>query len=219
MENTTANLQQNLSKGFQLLADLSMATLKSTMDNSLKSTESFNKVIGDMGIQTLKMPTIFGGTANKDCCAPQDECPPHCILQIERHAMKGERIVVPFYVKNTCNAQKKYRVGVRELKNADGSMAPSQPQLNKNEVTLNPGEEQIVLMAIDLGNFNSGDVYNTEIVVREKEINQNICFKLLVDGFNNVPVATPQDEKTYKLRWQSWKNHFYCEPPKRDPNG
>ncbi len=215
MENkeiNTAGLQQNLSKGLQMLADMSMATFKSTMDNSAKTTENFNKVIADMGLPTFKMPALFGGGAKKDCCAPQEECPPHCILQIGRHALIGERILVPFIIKNTCNAQRNYRVGIRVLKHIDGTVAPSQPGLNKKTVTLDAGAEEMVLMGIDLEKFNKTGTYNAEIVVREKNINQNICFTLVVDSLVGAPVAKPQDEKKYMLRWQSWQSHFYCEP-------
>ena len=117
-------------------------------------------------------------------------------------------------VKNKCGGTKHYRIGVRDLKNVDGSMAPSQPILNKHDVTLDAGQSEMVLMSIDLLQVPNGNTYNAEIVLREKDINQNICFKLIVDGNSNVPVAEPLDEKKYLLRWQSWKSHFYCEPKK-----
>jgi hypothetical protein len=214
-ETTITGLQQNFAKGLQMLTDMSMATIKSAMENSTKTADGLNKVIANTGLLNFTIPDIFGTNKTKDCCVPQDECPPHCILQIQRHAVSGERIIVPFVIKNTCSAQKNYKVGIRELKNIDGTLAPDQPKLNKNAVSLQPGAEEMVLMEIDLANFNAGTTYNAEIVIREKDINQNICFTLVVDGINNAPVAKPQDEKKYNLRWQSWKNHYYCEPPKR----
>lgn len=214
-ETTITGLQQNFAKGLQMLTDMSMATLKSTMDNSSKTVDGLNNVMANMGLLNFKIPTFYGTNKSKDCCAPQDECPPHCILQIERHAISGERIIIPFVIKNTCNTHKNYRVGVRELNNIDGTLAPDQPKLNKSVVSLQAGAEEMVLMEIDLAKFNSGGTYNAEIVIREEDINQNICFTLVVDGVNNAPVAKPQDEKKYNLHWQSWKNHYYCEPPKR----
>ncbi|MBK6731819.1 MAG: hypothetical protein IPG60_12945 [Bacteroidetes bacterium] len=37
--------------------------------------------------------------------------------------------------------------------------------------------------------------YETEIVIREKDVNQNICFSLVVNAFENIPVACPRNEK------------------------
>ena len=91
--------------------------------------------------------------------------------------------------------------------------APSQPELNKNFVTLAPNQSEQVLMSVDLMQFNTGSTYTTEIVVREKEINQNICFTLIVANPINVVTATPKDENSYRMRWQSWKDHYYCEKP------
>ena len=122
--------------------------------------------------------------------------------------------MVPFLVKNTCNETKTYRVGVRELKDQDGKPAPFQPQLNKHSVTLEPGRSERVVMLLDLSDFANGSTYTTEIVLRENEINQNICFTLKIDNDQNLVTAQPQNEKQYQLRWQSWQSHYYCEPKK-----
>ena len=203
---------KDITDGIQKLANISMGTLKTAVESASKNISEMSKVMSDMGLGTFTLP--LAKKDKDDCCPPKNECPPHCILQISRNASAGERIIVPFMVKNKCNTQKVYRIGVRDLKNADGSMAPSQPTLNKNQVTLEAGQSEMVLMGIDLSQFSNGNTYNAEIVIREKDINQNICFKLVVDGNNNVPVAEPLDEKKYLLRWQSWRSHFYCEPKK-----
>ena len=120
----------------------------------------------------------------------------------------------PFLIKNTCSQTKTYRVGVRDLVDqANNQPAPSQPQLNKNSVTLAPNQSEQVLMSLDLMQFNTGSTYTAEIVVREKEINQNICFTLIVANPVDIVTATPKDEKCYNMRWQSWKDHYYCEKP------
>ena len=126
--------------------------------------------------------------------------------------MEGERIITPFIVKNDCSETKTYRIGVRELKDESGGLAPAQPILNKTIVTLDPGRSEHVLVSLDLDNFKAGSTYTTEIVLREKEINQNVCFTLIVDNADGT-VVTPQDEQQYRLRWQSWKDHYYCERP------
>ncbi|MEO7960395.1 MAG: hypothetical protein ABIR19_02545 [Ginsengibacter sp.] len=115
-------------------------------------------------------------------------------------------------IKNDCNQTKTYRIGVRQLDDETGNSAPSQPVLNKSTVTLEPGRSEEVLVSVDLANFKNGSTYTTEIVLREKEINQNICFTLIVEDPRST-VVVPQSEQQYRLRWQSWKDHYYCEKP------
>jgi len=202
----------SITDGMQKLTDLSLSMLRLSMDSASKNVNVLSKTMGNMGLGGFVLP----GMKSRDhgCCPPEEECPPHCLLQITREAAAGERIVVPFLVKNRCNTAKHYRIGVRELRNIDGAMAPSQPVLNKNAVTLDPGQSELVSMSIELGNFQNGNTYQAEIVIREKEINQNICFKLVV-GNAGAPVAQPLDEKKYTLHWQSWRSHFYCESPQK----
>ncbi len=198
---------KGIADNLQKIAGLSMDTIKSSVENASKNMSQLNKVMTSAGLGKFTLPVL--GKKDSDCCPPKEECPPHCLLQITRNALAGERIIVPFMIKNTCGATKNYRVGIRELKNIDGNVAPSQPNLNKNNVTLNANQSEQVLMEIDLAGFQN-NTYNAEIVIREKNINQNICFTLVV-GNANPPVAEPIDEKKYLLHWQSWKSHFYCE--------
>jgi len=207
----------SLTDGMQKLTDLSLSMLRLSMDTASKNANVVKDVMGNMGLGSLTLPgiTLPGlTTGDHGCCPPQHDCPPHCLLQITRQAAAGERIIVPFLVKNKCGTAKHYRVGVRELKYTNGSSAPSQPVLDKYEVTLDPGQSELVSMSIDLGNFANGNSYQTEIVIREKDINQNICFTLVV-GTADAPVAQPLDEKKYTLRWQDWRSHFYCESPQK----
>lgn len=207
----------NLTDGMQKLTDLSLSMLRLSMDTASKNVNVVKDAMGNMGLGSFTLPglTLPGlTTGDHGCCPPERDCPPHCLLQITRQAAAGERIIVPFLVKNKCGTAKHYRVGVRELKNTDGSSAPSQPVLDKYDVTLDPGQSQLVSMSIDLGNFSNGNTYQMEIVIREKDINQNICFTLVV-GTADAPVAQPLDEKKYTLRWQDWRSHFYCESPQK----
>ena len=213
MENKTNaadTLRQGLTESFQKMADVSLASVRPLMDTMFSNISSLNKSFFEKGIPAIKLPRFQ--LQSDDCCAPKTSCPPHCLTSITRNATEGERIIVPFMVKNSCATAKTFRVGVRELKDADGKTAPDQPKLNKDQVTLEPGGSERVLMSIDLANFSQGSTYSTEIVLREKDINQNICFTLMVDANRNIPVAEPLAEQKYRLRWQSWRNHFYCEP-------
>ncbi len=214
MANSTSNgagLQQVLADSIQNLANVSLTAMKPLIDGVLTNMTAINKSVQEGGLPAIQLPKF--NNEDCDCCPPKNECPPHCIASISRSAMPGERIMVPFIVKNTCSHTKTFRVGVRELKDQDGNLAPTQPKLNKQAVTLDAGRSERVLMAIDLDKFHTGSIYTTEIVLREKEINQNICFTLTVDDGDAVVVA-PKDEQKYKLRWQSWQSHYYCEPPK-----
>lgn len=214
MESKTSNpvnLGQTLSTGLQQLTNFSLSAISPLMEGVLGNISAVNKSMQEKGLP-FKIPVLKFDEC--DCCPPKQVCPPHCIASITRCAMTGDRIQVPFLVKNTCSQRKIYRVGVRELKSEeDGQLAPSQPVLNKPGVTLDPGRSEMVIMTVDLANFKNGSTYTTEIVLREREINQNICFTLNVDDSCDITVVTPKDEKDYRLRWQSWKDHFYCERP------
>lgn len=210
-EKNLTEMQENFTYVFRTLTDLSAAAIKSSIATSTKSVEGYQKSITDIGIPTFRLPNFYGKESAKDCCVPKEECLPRCILEIERHAHSGERVIVQFIVKNTSNDAKTYRVGLREMINIDGTIAPSQPTLNKHLVALSAGAEESVLLTVDLANYATGTAYSAEIVIREKDINQNICFSLIVDSNSNSLIAKPLDEKKYLLRWQSWRSHFYNE--------
>jgi hypothetical protein len=213
--NNLTDLQQTLMDSYKRMADMSMNTMKPFMEGMAENVSTMNRTMSESGLPNL-MTAIPGMSAKEStCCPPEPKCPPHCISTITRHALEGERIVESFLVRNSCSTEKTYRIGVRELKDQDGQMAPSQPVMNKSSVTLAPGARERVVMMVDLKSANSGSVYTTEIVLREKEINQNICFKLIVEGHSNLHQVTPHDEKKYRLKWQDWRTHFYCEPPKK----
>ena len=214
MQNTSRqnNLQSLISDTLTQIAGNSLQSFKPVMENMLSNMTAMTRSVKNIDTGNLSLPKLYKETCN--CCPPEDKCPPHCIAQITRTAAQDERIMVPFLVKNTCNETKTYRVGVRELKDQDGKPAPFQPQLNKHSVTLEPGRSERVVMLLDLSDFANGSTYTTEIVLRENEINQNICFTLKIDNDQNLVTAQPQNEKQYQLRWQSWQSHYYCEPKK-----
>jgi hypothetical protein len=213
--NTLSGLQQTLTDNFQQLTNLSIAAIKPLMEGVMNNVSAANKALLQNTSTVIKFPVLNNDC---DCCPPKNECPPHCIASITKTAISGERIIVPFLVKNNCSSVKTYRIGVRDLvSQADNTLAPNQPQLNKQYVTLQPNQSEQVLMTIDLEQFNAGTTYTAEIVLREKEINQNICFTLMVSNPANVVTAIPKDENSYRMRWQSWKDHYYCEKPVLKP--
>jgi hypothetical protein len=205
-----SDLQQTFMDNYKRMADLSLDAMKPFMEGMAEHLSTINRSISEQDFSSLTFPAIR--TKSSRCCPPEPGCPPHCIANITRHAREGERIVVPFLIRNRCSAEKTYRIGVRELKDEDGNMAPSQPVLNKQSVTLAPGNSERVAMVVDLASFRRGSVYSAEIVLREEDINQNICFRLVVEGDSGPDEVSPFDEKRYKLKWQDWRSHFYCEP-------
>jgi hypothetical protein len=211
--NKSNNLQDVLGNTLRDLANSSLAAYKPLLEGVLTNFTTLNKSVLSGNLSAIKLPKLFKETCN--CCPPDCcDCPPHCIAAINRCAAQGERIIVPCMVKNTCSQAKTYRIGVRELVDTDGKPAPAQPTLNKHSITLQPGRSERVLMHLDLDKFENGHSYSTEIVLRENEINQNICFTLKVNDDCQLVTAEPQDEKKSKLRWQSWQSHYYCEPKK-----
>ena len=204
------NLQQAISDNLQQMLDISVSAMKPIVDGLTNNFSALNKSVMNVGGVSLKIPQI----TTPNCCAPKHECPPHCISNITRQALPGERIIVAFIVKNSCTVTKTWRVGVRELKDENGNLAPAQPILNKQKLTLDAGRSEKVLMEIDLARFQSGSNYQAEIVLREKEFNQNICFTLQMKE-SDATVVSPLDEQKYRLKWQDWQSHFYCEIPRR----
>ncbi len=158
--NDLSDLQQTVMDSYKRMADLSLSTMRPFLEGMVENVSTVNRSIADTGISNLSIPMMK--TKSSSCCPPETECPPHCIANITRHASAGERIVVPFLVRNSCASEKTYRIGVRELKDEDGNVAPSQPNLNKKSVTLQPGNRERVLMTVDLESFKSGSVYSTE---------------------------------------------------------
>jgi hypothetical protein len=207
---TTADIQKMLTDNLQQLTNLSISTLKPVMEGLVNNISAINNSVIKNGLPLIKIPKL--STGNCDCCPPEESCPPHCIASITKRAMEGERIIIPFTVKNDCGQTKTYRIGVRELNDENGTPAPDQPVLNKVSVTLDSGRSEQVLVTIDLTNFKTGSTYTTELVLREKDINQNICFTLIVED-PKATVVIPQSEQKYRLKWQSWKDHYYCEKP------
>jgi hypothetical protein len=187
------------------------------MEGMMSNMNTVNRSVKDIQSSGISFPSLYKETCQ--CCPPEPECPPHCIATINRVAAQGERILVPFMIKNSSKQAKTYRIGVRELKDQDGKLAPAQPQLNKTSVTLDAGRSERVVMMIDLSQFDNGLGFATEIVIREKDINQNICFNLKIDNDHQLVTATPKDEQNYKKRWQSWQSHYYCDVPDKKRPG
>ncbi len=196
---------------FQKVANMSVDFYRNIFNTMLENNTGFSDTLTQLSRNTLNpMKSMFN---SGNCCPPEQTCPPHCIATMERQAMAGETIIVPFLIRNSCASARTYRIGARELVDTDNKPAPNQPELNKASVTLQPKGSERVLMKLDLANFQNGS-YTAEIVVREKEINQNICFTLIVRD-HQPSVAEPGEENQYKLKWQSWKSHYYCEPPQK----
>jgi hypothetical protein len=206
MDSTIKGMANSLSD----ILNLSMSTFKSGFEATAKNLADINKVLLNTGIGTIS--SLISKKDDHGCCPPEDTCPPHCLREISRCAFAGERIIVPFRIKNICSEAKQYRIGMRDLKNDDGTVAPAIPVLDKNDINLEPGESVTLFMSLDLANFQPGSTYRAEIVVRERDINQNICFCLKIDGHSQIPLVEPLPEKKYLLHWQSWRSHFYCEP-------
>ena len=183
------------------------ATTRMIQDNLNSNLQWFTEV-GDI------LGTGFGQGKKNDCnaCPPGCDCPPQCILNITRDANPDEIIVVPFKVKNTLQAAKMYLVGVRPFYDNDGNLLPNQPALNRTSLSLQPGQSMLVEIRIDLTNgYIAGNSYSTEIVIREKDVNQNICFTLNITSNRFIPEAHPLNEQSYFTHFQDWKSHYYCD--------
>jgi hypothetical protein len=192
-----------------------------TMKSINELTAGFmNKVITDslnawqnIPCQCSTASDVHHGVPNdaRIICPPRDNCPPRCLLTIERHCNIGEVINVPFRVKNGTNFPKTYHLGVREITDKEGTVI-SQPTLDKVELKVQPGMSAAAEMRIVLNKyFVPGSLYETDIVIRERKHNQNICFRLYVNADMEIPEALPYDERDIDTHFHRWYHHYYCE--------
>jgi hypothetical protein len=194
----------NVTQSVKRVTDATSRMLQDHLNNNMQWFNELQDVLG----------TGFGQVKKNDCnaCPPECNCPPQCLLGINRDASPGEIIVVPFKVKNILQSAKTYLVGVRPFYDNDGNLLPNQPTLNKTTLNLQPGQSMLVEMKIDLTNgYVGGNSYSTEIVIREKDVNQNICFTLNITSNRFIPEAHPLNEQSYFTHFQDWKSHYYCD--------
>ena len=196
----------NVTKGVKQLSESTGKMFQNNFETGMQWINDMQNVLGSMGLNL--------GQKKDDCCdacPPHCECPPHCLISITRNATVGEIIIVPFKVKNTLQTAKVYKVGVRPIYDNDGNAFPLQPVLNKTDLNLQPGQSILVEMRVIVGNGYTPGTYSTEIVIREKDVNQNICFTLNVTANTNIPEAHPRKEEDYFNHFQDWKSHYYCD--------
>ena len=198
----------DFSNSLQKFSELSAKLFVDTFENNLKLFNEMAKLFNNSSIPFKPFPF----SNEQDCCPPKANCPPHCLIEINKEAHVGEVLRIPFAIKNTCGSAKKYRIGLRPLLDQNGNPSNVQIVLDKHEIVLQPGQSvQLSLQVNLMQGAKIGDCLQTEIVIRENEINQNICFKLNVLPFCDVPTAEPLDEKLYLNHLQSWQSHYYCE--------
>jgi hypothetical protein len=202
----------NLLETMQNLSNTSMKLLTDAMESNRQLSQSWMNAWSQSTTPEPHKRSV-------PCCPPDIECPPHCLTVIQRQVMRGECIVVPVAVKIKCNTPKTYKVGVRPLLDPDGHPAPVQPTLDKTSVTVQPGHAVVVRLFLDLKEgFKTGTCYQTEIVLREKQVNQNICLRICVDDYQHIPEVTLKEEAEYYNHFQSWESHYYCEKKPRRTN-
>ena len=202
----------NILETMQNFSNTSMKLFSEAMESNMQMSRSW--------MDTWSQSTTPAKNKHSvPCCPPDIECPPHCLTIIHRYVMRGECIVVPVAVKIKCNHPKTYKVGVRPLLDPEGNPTPVQPSLDKTTISVQPGHSVIVRLMLDLKEgFKTGTCYQTEVVIREKQVNQNICVRICVDDYRDVPEVTLREEAEYFNHFQSWEGHFYCENKPRRAN-
>lgn len=202
-----------LSASLRRLGEATSTLLQESMSSGVNMVSRAGQVADAAASVPASASRTTGSVREVPCCPPTETCPPYCLIEITRRAHPGEMILVPFRVRNASGQPKTYHFGVRPMVDEHQNPAPSQPTLDKLSATINPHQAVLVEMKLDLraGGYQAGQQYEATIVVREKEINQNICFRLLLDPFTGVPEATPLDEQELKTHFVSWHYHFYCD--------
>jgi hypothetical protein len=194
----------------QQMKRISDAAGKMITDNTNNNLQFFNELQNVMGLTGVNPFQVKSSSCN--ACPPDCDCPPQCLASIIRDANIGEVIVIPFRVRNSLQTAKTYKVGVRPIYDDNGNLLPEQPSLNKTSLTLQPGQAVLVEMTMDLTKgYTAGNSYSTEIVIREQDINQNVCFTLNVNAATLITEVSPLSENSYYSHFQSWQSHYYCD--------
>ena len=204
---------RHVADNLQRISEATNRMFRSHTSNTMQWMGELQDAMGSMGISSWGKKKDHCGA-----CPPECDCPPKCLLSIDRTANEGEVIVVLFRVKNRLQMAKSYKIGVRPICDDQGNPLGSQPGLDKTAINLQPGQGIVVGMKIDLSkDYHAGHSYSTEIVIREEggKVNQNICFMLFVTSNTDIPEADPLDECCYFDHFQDWKSHYYCDKPVR----
>lgn len=201
--NTTVNID-NIADSVKRFSDATTQMFLNNVNNNLQWFNTMQNMFGLPALQTKK--------DNCGACRPECDCPPQCILNITRNANAGETIIVPFKVKNNLQTTKTYQVGIRPFYDDNGNTFNNQPVVDKTSLTLQPGQSILVKMTLNLSDeYVTGSNYSTEFVIREKDVNQNICFTLNINSNCMIPEANPLNEQDYFSHFQDWKSHYYCD--------
>jgi hypothetical protein len=200
----------DLDASLRRLGSAALGMLKESIDHGTSMSSRLSEMFDTL--RTAGARPKCGTSRGVPCCPPVEHCPPACLLLLTRRAVPGEVILVPFRIHNGTGAVKSYAVGLRPMMNDQQQPAPTQPSLDKTHVTIQPGQSVALDMRIDLSvaGYHAGQQYEATIVVREKDINQNICFRLVLDAAS-APTATPCDERDLKSHFVGWQYHFYCD--------
>ena len=183
--------------------------MEGMMRTSLESTRHF---------ASMAMGTAEAKSSKVPCCPPDIECPPHCLMTLYRKARAGEVIVELFAIKNCCGKRKTYRLGARPLLDPDGNAVDAGVELDKSQVDLDQGRSVVVRARVDTSGLQPGTRYTADIVMREQEVNQNVCFVLDIEPEREIPEVCPKEEAWYFNRFHSWESHYYCEKPRSRVN-
>lgn len=202
-----------LSASLRRLGEAATGLLQESMSSGVNVASRAGQVVDAAASVPASASRTTGSVRKVPCCPPTETCPPYCLIEITRRAHPGEVILVPFRIRNASGQPRTYQIGVRPMVDEHQNPAPSQPTLDQLSATINPHQTVLVEMKLDLraAGYQAGQQYEATIVVREKEINQNICFRLLLDPFTGIPEATPLDERDLKTHFVSWHYHFYCD--------
>jgi hypothetical protein len=218
MVNETSKALNQWSESLSKLNEASIRMTRRAVEDNIQFAADLQQLFSGIGFKMPEMNTgksMYGAKDNTcchcGCCPPECECPPQCLLMLNRSAYPGETVIVPFSVRNTTSIARQYKVGIRELLDQKGDPAPVQPTVSKELINLQPGQAVTLFVEANLQGFQTG-AYETVVVLREKDVNQNICFRLQVIPFADAPEAHPVDEKRLLSHFQSWQSHYYCTP-------
>lgn len=150
------------------------------------------------------------------CKIPETECPPRCVCQLRWEAEQGQTVKGTIRLTNTGKDTRQFGLGAKTLSSPDGDTGVA-PKLDKNHVTLAPGQEATIHVKIEVGEpFHAHRTYTSEILIRGR-YEQCVLVRLDVVPQQRPHCNVEHGEIPTRIRAHQWYDHFQCEEPCFEP--
>jgi len=154
------------------------------------------------------LPSALGGLAGaNDCCSvPTQECPPHCVAEIDWEACAGEAQHAVINVKNSGSQARDFSFVVGNLGPAKVAVAPA-------SAALAPGQSVAVHVDVMPSEaFKQGETYTGELLIRGA-YEQCVRLRLRLAAPERASLDLCQGDAPQHISELKWYRHWQCTEP------